>query len=837
MLSKNLTRFCPGTIRTFKILSRSSVCAGVFILCVSGLDPVVGVRTQSAFNEGKDIPLTRTGAGDIAGIINLPTGLNISNGLPVISEISVDSITAGSAAIKWTTNVPANSRVIYGTTIAYGLSTLVDSTLVTSHSMILYSLAPGTLYHYQILSADLNGTLNTSADVTFSSAGLASSSGTLDTHPVKSYPSGKIVPWTANPTYAYDSVIRLAWNYLLSGVPNDPSTGKPAYYSRSYLNPNTHQVVNWDHNPAGLYGMLVESALKYYGYSGNADVMQLAINVATWHLDHGMTTANDNWPGVPYSEGAYGSLNYGGANQADGVGNLEPDKIGELGYAWLQLYKYNGNTRFRDAAIQAGNVLSSKVRTGTMSVSPWPFRVKASSGSIIENYCSNVVGPVSLLDGLIAAGLGNTAAYQTARTTAWNWMMNYPIQNNVWAQYFEDVSVQQNYNTNLNQYDANMTARYLLEHPEFDPNWEAHVRGIITWVENTFGQSQNGATIIKEQIPVFAWFMGSHTSRYASVNALLYDKTGDLAAKEKAYRSFNWATYMARSNGVVIDGPLYGSYTNANQWFTDGYGDYIRHFMTGLAAVPEWTPSDQTHLLRTSSLIKNISYGTNSVNYTTYDGSAVEVLHVNFNPVTITADGVPLLHRSDLTQPGWTLDVNTKALRIYHTGATQISISAVAASVNPVCPGGSTYFSMPKPGEDYVYQWQIDSTGTGFVDITDDNVYSGAGTDTMWLTRVPASYYGFTYRCMASKTGTSVFGLPNVLKFAAVWQGTVSSEWENAANWSCNYVPDGFIDVIIPGGMDNNPVIRSDCAVHGIRLLPGSVLTVNPGILLDIKGK
>ena len=119
--------------------------------------------------------------------------------------------------------------------------------------------------------------------------------------------------------------------------------------------------------------------------------------------------------------------------------------------------------------------------------------------------------------------------------------------------------------------------------------------------------------------------MGSHTSRYASVNALLYEKTGDPAAREKAYRSLNWATYMARPNGVVIDGPEVN-----NQWFTDGYGDYIRHFMTSLGAVPEWAPSGQNHLVRSSSIVKNISYLPFSITYTTADGSSIEVLRVNF---------------------------------------------------------------------------------------------------------------------------------------------------------------------------------------------------------------
>ncbi|MDP4264139.1 MAG: Ig-like domain-containing protein [Bacteroidota bacterium] len=619
-------------------------------------------------------------ARDAAGNITVATDVNvtIANTTPVISGISVSSITSGSSVINWTTNIPANSQVNYGTTTAYGLSTLVDSALVTSHSQILNGLNPGTLYHYRVISGNSSGTPATSTDNTFTVANLASPLGTLNGHTVLADAGGKIVSWTPNPAEGYDSVVKLAWNYLLNSVPNDPLTGKPAYYSRSYLNPNTQQVVDWDHNPASMYAMLTESALKYYQYSGNASVMQLAENVALWHLDHGMTTATDSWANVPYSEGRFGSLTYGGAPQADGVGNLEPDKIGELGFAWLQLYKYDGNTRFRDAAIQAANILSSKIRIGTSSQSPWPFRVNAHDNTVVEDYCADVIGPISLLDGLIAAGLGNTAAYQTARTSAWNWLMTYPMQNNVWTQYFEDVSVQQTYNTNFNQYDANMTARYLLQHPEFDPNWETHVRGILSWVESIFVQTLFGATTMEEQTPVFPWVCGSHTSRYASVNALLYEKTGDLVAKEKAYRSFNFASYMARTNGVVIDGLLYGSESNANQWFSDGYGDYIRHFMTGMGAVPEWSPSNQTHLLRSSSVVKTITYGTNSINYTTYDSSATDVLHVAFTPVVVTADGVALPHRSDLNQPGWTLDVATKTLRIYHSSGTQISINAVA---------------------------------------------------------------------------------------------------------------------------------------------------------------
>ena len=104
---------------------------------------------------------------------------------------------------------------------------------------------------------------------------------------------------------------------------------------------------------------------------------------------------------------------------------------------------------------------------------------------IKEQYTAHVISPIELFDELIRLQLGKTAAYQTARQTAWTWLMTYPMQNNIWSNYFEDVAIQSGLG-NFNQLNALMVARYLLGHPELDPSWEQHVRGIIAWVESTF---------------------------------------------------------------------------------------------------------------------------------------------------------------------------------------------------------------------------------------------------------------------------------------------------------------------------------------------------------------
>jgi PKD repeat protein len=92
---------------------------------------------------------------------------------PVISGVYTSNISSNSAAINWTTNETSDTQVEYGTTISYGYSTTLNTSLVTTHSQTISSLSPSTLYHYRVKSRDAAGNLSISQDYTFTTSAIA----------------------------------------------------------------------------------------------------------------------------------------------------------------------------------------------------------------------------------------------------------------------------------------------------------------------------------------------------------------------------------------------------------------------------------------------------------------------------------------------------------------------------------------------------------------------------------------------------------------------------------------------------------------------------------------
>jgi len=209
-----------------------------------------------------------------------------------------------------------------------------------------------------------------------------------------------------------------------------------------------------------------------------------------------------------------------------------------------------------------------------------------------------------------------------------------------------------------------------MKNPKRDLQILNTVPGLIWWVKTTFGEPDMNA--INEQTGCYLP-MGSHTARYASICAMYYEMTGEAWFKEEAYRNFNHATYMAQPDGVIQTGHNWG----AEIWFSDGYTDYIRHFMEGLGAIPEWAPAGENHLLKSSSTVQKISYSKSKVIFNTYDKENKAVLRLAAKPKTILVDKNNLKEAMKTTSEGWTWKPLTVGgiLKINQKSGSQIIIN------------------------------------------------------------------------------------------------------------------------------------------------------------------
>ncbi|GEM_PF-702512 len=85
---------------------------------------------------------------------------------PVLSGVTVSTITKNAATISWNVDKPTNATVEYGITTSYG-TVVSDNSSTTTHTINLVGLTEATLYHFRAKSADVNG-IGMSDDFTFS---------------------------------------------------------------------------------------------------------------------------------------------------------------------------------------------------------------------------------------------------------------------------------------------------------------------------------------------------------------------------------------------------------------------------------------------------------------------------------------------------------------------------------------------------------------------------------------------------------------------------------------------------------------------------------------------
>jgi len=441
------------------------------------------------------------------------------------------------------------------------------------------------------------------------------------------------------------------------------------------LKPDEH----WANSTAYLRAMTQGFMERLYPYTGDPRTLEFLRDLVDYELDNGLTPPGYTWSRVPYPSANPGSRRYTGWSE-HGDDYVEPHIVGQDGYAYLRLYEMTGDRKYLHAAIRCAAALIKNYRAGDALTSPWAFRCFARDGRIkggkgMFPYSANVLDPIQLFDELIRLGQGDVSSYRRVREGAWAWLVKYPLRNNVWVGYFEDVHATMG---DMNQVIPLELARYVLMHPKKDPQWREHARQLIDWVKTTPKWPKyrvHGALVTTEQGDGKEYCCNpppqccdSHSARLAAAEALYYAKTGDTAYKEEAYRTYNFVTYFQGLPGAA-HAPFLGQW-----WFTDEFADGPRRMMDAFWAVPEWAPAGESHLLGSESVVTKITYGAGRISYSTFDAESIDVLRLDFFPETISVDGKPIGPRKDLKQEGYLFNPGANTLYIRHANGRDIRI-------------------------------------------------------------------------------------------------------------------------------------------------------------------
>jgi hypothetical protein len=453
-------------------------------------------------------------------------------------------------------------------------------------------------------------------------------------HPVRIDQHGNLLPWFSKDIgVSIDTALSLVWNFW-KNMPID-SNGV-----RYYMN---HQVWKPEHDMRGLGGDQISMALSswalYYAYTGDRSLVDNMIYMADYYLDHSLSEPGAAWPHIPFP---YNTVIHSGkydGDMRDGKGIAQPDKAGSFANELITLYKITGDGKYLAAAQKIADCLAKHTGAGDSIHSPLPFRVNAltgetgnllsnnHTGEVVESagYTANWSKTLMMFEALVQLESPNSEAYNQAFEKILAWMKEYPLRTNRWGPFFEDIPGWSDTQTN-----AVTFAMFILQHRDLFPDWQEDVKSIFEWTHRELGNHEYedyNVEVMNEQT-VYRVPGNSHTSRQSAIELMYSALSGDTTYVTNAIRALCWATYTVDHDGK-------NRYIRDDIWLTDGYGDYVRHFLRAMASWPELAPSGENHLLASSTVIRQIEYAKDQIMLETFSPPTKLVFRLTAKPAEI----------------------------------------------------------------------------------------------------------------------------------------------------------------------------------------------------------
>jgi hypothetical protein len=436
---------------------------------------------------------------------------------------------------------------------------------------------------------------------------------------------GRLLPWLQDEHGPFHSLLGRLTDWWLSV----PRAGQwPLWCTAAKLRRNFEQVGGAV--PASACAMAINAFLRYYEYTGEERHREVARTAGEYLVRQALTPASFGWPKFPWPAGATGDPNPDGSGHPFcAEGQIMPDKGGMVGHALLALHESVGDPRYLQAAADIADVLVLNARPPSQARSPWPFRVDARTGEPLDGpLCANHSHTIALFDELLRLGAARDAQRTLrVRDELWQWLLEVPLADPtgaLWLHFFEDHSGDEQ---NATAFSALELAKLLLRRRQaLAPDWLGLVSRIAETVEQRWAVHRGSYLAIGEQDRDMSPY-NSHTARLGAVYAALAEQQGTRELKARALSSLAYATYSVDEDGFADT-----YYLHDIAWTTDSFGDLLIHFLEAMAAVPEWAPRAESHILRSSSILTSVRHQPLGLEYQAFDDVGSERIRLAFAP-------------------------------------------------------------------------------------------------------------------------------------------------------------------------------------------------------------
>lgn len=404
----------------------------------------------------------------------------------------------------------------------------------------------------------------------------------------------------------------------------------------------------------------VKGLTAYYQYSGDPIAFLYIPLTVDYILDYGLTGEEADWPRFPISTPTLGKA-YG---RCDPRGRNQLDLCAITGIEVLRAHKLTGNPRYLEMACHWGDVFAAKCQFAQPEVSPWNRYVDPAVVGWSDVLTGTTSIIVDFLDDLIQVGhTGNGGAIVRARDAGRRFLNEqmFPAWwvNDTWGRTYWD------WDNPMMCGMVSMCADHFLRHPEVYPNWRTDLRNMLSLVWNrngadpaSRGDVYSGTWAFPES-SVCCGTSLSYNQYTAGPTLLRYAAQADSAwAREIGRRMMLMATYDSLPNGVVKDG-LLGEQVATGEWSNLAHPWPLCQILEAISWLPvEFAPSRENHIVRSTSVVREVLYEKGRVSYATFDAprGVHEVLRLAFRPDSVRADGRRLKERSQLGSNGYTVE-------------------------------------------------------------------------------------------------------------------------------------------------------------------------------------